>query len=215
MMNAWTEMLTGRLFAYVSTALEENEYFDFMTLMKRIFANKTLMDFNLVIEKSYIPVRDETLSQAAFERKIVRGNYRKIIMAFDSLESKISLDELRNSTYQIREGLGYTFMEAFWIMLAWDAFGEDAVVPIRFFQEMLLGDALDREREGKKGEPSFAMVGLPPGTPRERINDEDVRKVDILQLLLSRIEIRALSVKANYTYGKMSKGEAADAALLN
>jgi hypothetical protein len=208
-------MLTGRLMAYVSTALEENEFFDLMTLMRRIFANKTLMDFNLIIEKSYIPVRDETLSQVAFERKIMRGNYRKVIMAFESLESEISLDEIRTSTYKLRDGLGYTFMEAFWILLAWDAFGEESTVPVRFFQEMVLGDALERERVEKKGEPSFAMVGLPPGTPREDINKEGVRKVDILQILLNRIEMRALSVKANHIYGKMSKAEAADAAVLN
>jgi hypothetical protein len=59
------------------------------------------------------------------------------------------------------------------------------------------------------------MVGLPPGTPREDINKEGVRKVDILQILLNRIEMRALSVKANHIYGKMSKAEAADAAVLN
>lgn len=211
--NAWTEMLTGRLYGYITMASEENEYFDFMTVFKRVLTNKVLMDFNLIVVKSYIPVRDETLSQEAFNRKIMRGTYRKVIQAFEDLPTSVSLTELKNSSYALRDKPYYTYMEAFWIMLAWDAFGNDHPVPVEFLQQQVLGLTLDLQLKDRSllKVPSFALLGR---TKPFEEGEKQPTGINMVELMLAKMERRILAVKAKSIFGKMSKQEAADDTLL-
>lgn len=211
--NAWTEMLTGRLYGYITMALEENEYFDFMTVFKRVLTNKVLMDFNLIVVKSYIPVRDETLSQEAFNRKIMRGTYRKVIQAFEDLPTSVTLAELKNSSYVLRDKPYYTYMEAFWITLAWDAFGDDHPVPAEFLQQQVFGQSLELQLKDKSllKVPSFALLGR---TAPVEEHEQEPSGINMIELMLAKMERRMLAVKAKSIFGKLPKQEAADEILL-
>jgi hypothetical protein len=210
MNNVWMEVLTARLSNYFTDALEENEYFDFMTLMRRIFADKTLMNFKLIIEQAHDLATPENLDSGLFQRKVMRSVLPRVSKALSDLPTSITVDDMRTSSYVVRENAHYTFMEAYWILIAWLAFGEDPIVPVDLIIDALVIQNREAIRRGiyKAKDASFILIGTKKGykSPTEEIDQKkwkpSIGSLDIMQLLLQRMDQKLLAIKEHHRSSK-------------
>jgi|SRR6185312_3562116 len=205
MINVWMEVLTARLGNYFTDALEENEHFDFMTLLRRVLADKTLMNFKLIIEQAHDLATSENLESGLFQRRAMRLVLPRVSKAFAELPKEITVDDMRRSNYVLRESSHYTFMEAYWILIAWVAFGEDNIVPVDMIANALLVNFREAINKGitKPKDPFFIMIGSDKRTklPTNKSGyDQKTRRlpkgaIDVMQLLLQRMDQKLLAIR--------------------
>ena len=218
MTNVWMDILTGRFAAYITRALEESEYFDFMTLMRRVLTDRTLMNFNLMIEQAHDLAESETMDEE-FHSKVVRKILPRISKVFDKLSVQISVEDMRKSSYVLRPEPRYTYMEMYWIYIAWYAFGEDGEVPVNFIRDVVIiqGRETIKENDGQYvNEALFAMM-MPKEKKRITKKNRSVpdNGIDVVQLMLQRMDQKLLAVKEKSVMGKLTTAEAAEATVLH
>lgn len=217
MTNVWMDILTGRFAAYITRALEESEHFDFMTLMRRVLTDKTLMNFKLIVEEAHDVAEDEEKSSEFFNtsRKLIP----KISKVFDKLSVQVSVEDMRQSSYVLRTEPRYTYMEMYWIYIAWYAFGEDGEVPVGFIKDVVIdqGRQTLKENDGQYvNEPLFAMM-MPKSKKGISKKNKSVpdNGIDVVQLMLQRMDHKLLAVKEKSVMGKLTTAEAAEATVLH
>lgn len=202
--NVWLDMLVGRLSTYINTTLEEEVHFDLMTLMRRVFANKTLMNYHLIMERGYDVVdRQDYKDREDFERKIMKGVLAKVAKAFKSLDNKVTVDDMRQSTYVLRDVPAYTFMEAFWILLLKVGYGGAEQVPMEYYRDQLLGPVREQLAKVEVKHPVFMMVASEEPLPKVLQNELPPLE-DLVATILQDTEQKLLSVKEKAINGPMS-----------
>lgn len=121
MTSVWMDITMSRLRNYFSQAMETSTYFDFMTLFRRILADKTLMDFKYMVLEGH--------DKEPGEPSVMIPRLQKLDLAFGKLDQVVSLQEMAGSTYQIHaEDDHVTFMEFFWVYMVWMMFASNSIV---------------------------------------------------------------------------------------
>lgn len=218
MTNVWIDIMTGRFATYIQRALEESEYFDFMTLFRRVLENKTLMNFKLMIEEAHDLAHNEELD-ADFHDKVMRKTLPKISKVMEKLSIQITVEDMRTSSYVLHEKPQYTYMEMYWLFLAWRAFGEDGEVPAGFIYDAVIlngRETLRASHDEFANEPLFAMM-LPKDKKRLSKRNKFLPQngVDVVQFMLQRMDQKLLAVKEKSVMGKLSTAEAAEVLILH
>lgn len=189
-LNLWMETLMAKLEECVSEIKEQSEYFDFMTVFKRVLAHPVLSDFNFMIKETHDSLEaTEDVDKWRLQAQGIVG-VMKIERAFKEIVGPTVLDDLRNTSYDLREPHTrnvpeYTFMEFYWIYIAWNAFGDDTLLPTP-----MIGQILANTREQIKQDKDFT-----PETPVARIvgtpsadNEFPAGQVDVLRHMLQRMD---------------------------
>lgn len=185
--NVWIDILFGRIGEYYMRALEEAEYFDFMTLFRRVLADKTLMNFKAMIEKGndVFESPEVTLKEMS---DIIGKMSPKINKAFEKLSNVITVEDMRSSTYVLHENGKYSFMDVWWTFIVWVSLGDDGLIPIESFVLMVKDYRQAVKEEGlDPHEPSHDITFSTEGDPET--------KFDLFQLMYQRLDRKLLAIK--------------------
>ncbi|MDR3392231.1 MAG: hypothetical protein P4L77_10915 [Sulfuriferula sp.] len=186
--NVWIDILLGRIGEFYMRALEEAEYFDFMTLFRRLLADKTLMNFKLMIEKGNDVFESPDVSLKEMSDTIGKMS-PKINKAFEKISNVVSVEDMRNSNYILRESGEYSFMEVWWTFLVWVSLGDDGVIPIESFV-LMVKDFRQAITAGEFG----PLDAIHKATFHLSGESAEVKR-DLFQLMYQRLDQKLLAIK--------------------
>jgi hypothetical protein len=207
--NVWLDMLAGRLASYINAALEDEVHFDLMTLMRRVFANKTLMNYKLIMEQAFDAVDGkEVMDRDEFDAKIMRKSFPRVVKAFQSLPTAVTVDDMRTSSYRINDVPAYSFMQGFWVFLLKVAYGGAEDLGTEFFYEALFETGRQHAISAGVDRESFMLIASDDPLPLYVTELKD-DQVDMIEMLLQDTEQKLLSVKNKSINGSMDTLDAA------
>lgn len=190
-MNPWMDTVSGRFGDYVTSVVDNNVYFDFMTLFRRVVTNKVLMDPALLIG-TYKAIETTTdLDREKYEQ-IVKKPLAKIDKVFAKLDKHVTVYQMRLSNFDVadmREQY-YSPMLYFWIMAAAIAFGGtvDVNTMKRIFDDTFVSKYDTQEWGGQL-------------STQVRAKGDGV-DVDLLQEVLIKIDERLAMIHYQLTEGR-------------
>jgi hypothetical protein len=187
MPNVWMEMLMGRLRDWFGEALEKSEYFDFMTLLRRILNHPELMDFDFIIANG----EDKAVELSDHEDIVTAASYMgmkaaRIAASFATISNTTTLDEIRSSNYVLHpDDNRYSFMEFYWIYLTWLCFGDEDTVEAKN-----LAGAIKTYREQLDDEhgPNDCLVRFLGMNDLDDDVNHPEQVADLMQVLLMKID---------------------------
>jgi hypothetical protein len=182
MTNLWMEMLMHALESYVEEIRDKSEYFDFMTLFKRVVTHPLLTNFDFIIKQHHDVLEATEDVDKWHGHADTLMAIAKVVSAMKEMGEPTTLDDLRQSTYTLRDIPEYTYMEFYWIYIAWIAFGDETLVPVPH-----LAHVLRQMRENIKEDPNFdsqTLVAKIVGTPTHGVQEQ----VDVLKHMLQRMD---------------------------
>lgn len=188
-MNPWMDIVSTRFGEYVSSVVDNNVYFDFMTLFRRVITNKVLMDPTLLIGPYKAIEAESALTRERFDQ-IVKKPLARVDKVFAKLDKHITVYQMRLSTFEVADirDQYYSPMLYFWIFAAAIAFGGPLDVNImkRIFDDNFVSKYGTNEWGGQLSTQVRAK------------GDE----VDLLQEILIKIDERLAMIHYQLTEGR-------------
>ncbi len=140
MLNGWMQTLMPMLREYVEESINSSMHFDFMTLFRRIVTHPDLTDFTfMIVENDDVSETDSTnpayIRQA--QEKFMTVSVPKLISIFKELPTTVTVEDLKTSTYDLHPESNYSFMEYYWIYIAWWCFGVEDFVDMEALHKLL------------------------------------------------------------------------------
>lgn len=200
-LNAMGEMLAAVVGEYFMEVLSEAEHFDLMTLMRRIYASKGLMDFSNLVENGLITIsKEEDINLATSHLMHLTSEVRN---HFQALEKTISVEDMKKSRYRLRKSNTYSFMEIFWAYYAWQAWGSDEL-----YSGML--DIINKILSAYMNQQTPEMNVLKPVLKLTLTSGESDPGYDLLQEIFMQLDVKLTTIKERVINGSVSMAEASN-----
>lgn len=188
-MNPWMETLTTRFGDYITDVVDNNVYFDFMTLFRRVVSNKTLMNPDVIFAPYKAVMEASDLTREEYE-KIVNKSLIKVNKVFARLDKPVTPYQMRLSSFTIADQgeMLYSPMLYFWIFVAANAFGG----PIG---DSIMQQILEKTFIEKYGTPEWGEKLATRVTAKEQA-------LDLLEMTLVKVDERLTSIHRQLTEGR-------------
>jgi hypothetical protein len=124
----WVSSLRNHLLGYITQILRESVHFDFMTAFKRILAHPKLGDVVWILAQ-------HDLAEKASQEDTLSGDQVRAMLL--EIPISISVEDLKQSSYQLHENNRLSVLDYYWMMIAWIALGDNSEVPYERVVEAL------------------------------------------------------------------------------